>query len=266
MSLAAHLNVNCIDLMLSRPADTYEWIRFDSNNDCNLKCVYCHNSRSKEMMELATFEKFLSENVTAINNFQIGCRMEPTLDKRMVDFMWTLARSPVKPKQSMVLQTNGILLHRHDRESMVEAGLTDIQLSIDTIDPHAFAMLRGGAKIEKIQKNVSDFSRLSPEVRIKFVVTVSTLNAPHVEDLVQWGLDNGVGNFIVREMFHIPGGATVDDQKMEKLVLPEGEFLRLSESLKSKFGDAAFINCINKDGVLSYNQAVQSVSYAARQG
>lgn len=247
--------------MLAKPRLSYEWLRFDSNDDCNLHCVYCHNSRSKELLELPDFESFLRDRVKHINHFQFGCRMEPTLDRRLVDFMEALHNSPARPNSSVVLQTNAILLHRHDGQRMVDAGLTDIQVSIDTLNEGVFAELRGGAKIGKILRNIQEFMERFPAVRIKFIVTVAKTNLPHVEDLVEFAANNGVTSVIVREMFHIPGSKRVDDEKMEKLVLAEGEFADLAATLKDRFGDKLRLNCIDSQGIQIYNATVQSHSY-----
>jgi molybdenum cofactor biosynthesis enzyme MoaA len=261
MSLAAHLNVNCLDVMAKRPRSSYDWLRFDSNDNCNLHCVYCHNSRSKRLFELPVFNKFLREKVEELQNFQFGCRMEPTMDSRLVEFMETLHDSDVRPTKSVALQTNGILLHRHDGRRMIDAGLTDIQLSIDTINQAVFAAQRGGAKIEKILRNVTQFSQQFPAVRIKFIVTVSESNRPYVEELVEFGLGIGVKNFIIREMFHVPGTAHLDDDKMSQLVLAEGEFAKLGKHLSNRFGEQAFLNFIDAQGIFTYNQQVQQHSY-----
>ena len=48
---SAHFNANCLDLMLAKPRLSFDWLRFDSNDDCNLRRVYCHNSRSKQVID-----------------------------------------------------------------------------------------------------------------------------------------------------------------------------------------------------------------------
>lgn len=262
--LAAHLNVNCLEMMLAKPRLTYEWLRFDSNDDCNLHCVYCHNSRSKRLLDPAVFDRFLRDNVDQIDNFQFGCRMEPTLDRRLVDFMETLHASAARPRKSVALQTNAILLHRHDSKRMVAAGLTDIQMSIDTLNADVFASLRGGAKIGKILRNIRNFSNDFPEVAIKFIVTVAKSNLPHVEELVAFGAEIGVKAVIVREMFHTPGVAHVDDEAMEKLVLEDGEFGALATRLQAEFSNQLNVNCIDSTGIKVYNSGVQAHSYRSQ--
>ncbi|MDG1874372.1 MAG: radical SAM protein [Mariniblastus sp.] len=247
--------------MLNKPKLSYDWLRFDTNDNCNLNCVYCHNSRSKRLFELPIFKTFLEEKVDELNNFQFGCRMEPTLDNRLIEFMETLHSSNARPTQSIALQTNGTLLHRHDGQRMIDAGLTDIQLSIDTINQNVFGTQRGGAKIGKILNNVTHFSEEFPEVRIKFIVTVSKNNLDYIEELVEFGLSVGVKQFVIREMFHIPGSANVDDQQMSKLVLPKGHFDELNENLSSKFAGQAFLNFIDSKGIFEYNDQVQVHSY-----
>ena len=262
--IAGHFNVNCQDIMLAKPPLPYGWLRFDSNNDCNLHCAYCHNSRSAEIMELDTFRDFLERNVTGVENFQFGCRMEPTLDQRLVTFMEALHASPVRASQSVVLQTNATLLNRHDSARMVAAGLTDMQISIDTLNPASFAELRGGARIERILRNIERFSAAQPEVRIKFIATVSTTNLADIEDLIAFAASVGARAVILREMFHMPGTAHMDDARVARMVLPTGAFDAMAEQMQERFAGQIILNCINTAGVSAHAARVQAHSYANR--
>ncbi len=78
----SQLNAYNFRRMRKQPAEAYEFIRFDPNNDCNVHCVYCHNPRSKDTVPTEELQSFLDENVESIQNFQMGCIMEPTLDRR----------------------------------------------------------------------------------------------------------------------------------------------------------------------------------------
>ena len=86
--------------------------------------------RKEQLIDLDEFRAFVSEKVTGVRLFQFGCVMEPTLDKRLCDFMAAVAASPAAPSHEFRLQTNGILLHRHDVARMLAAGLTLLTISV----------------------------------------------------------------------------------------------------------------------------------------
>src|SRR5262249_12372731 len=146
----------------------YSALRFDPNNDCNLKCVYCHNHRSKETIGTEDFSLFLSSKVLEVTNFQVGCIMEPTLDARLADLMLLVAGSAAKPRRHFLLQTNGILLHRHDTRKIREAGLTRLSVSMDAAQPQIAKSLRSGMSIDRVIRNVTTFRAACPETSVEF--------------------------------------------------------------------------------------------------
>jgi MoaA/NifB/PqqE/SkfB family radical SAM enzyme len=46
----AQLNVYNVAAMLAAPPDRFDTLRVDSNNDCNVQCVYCHNQHEPAKM------------------------------------------------------------------------------------------------------------------------------------------------------------------------------------------------------------------------
>ena len=75
----SQLNVYNLKQMRQLRPESFDFVRFDPNNDCNVHCVYCHNHRSKDAVDTEELRAFLDENVLTIENFQMGCVMEPTL-------------------------------------------------------------------------------------------------------------------------------------------------------------------------------------------
>jgi MoaA/NifB/PqqE/SkfB family radical SAM enzyme len=161
--------------------------------------------------------------------------MEPTLDPRLCDWMLIIAKSRARPTRTMRLQTNGILLHKHDYAKMRDAGLTHL-LSIDAANPATHKLLRGGTSLAKVQSNIVDFSKALPDVEISFITTVTSSNVHEMEALVAFGLDFGVRHFVMREMFYYADNNVVDHTKMPTLLLGENAFSRMKQSLGDKFG------------------------------
>jgi Radical SAM superfamily len=152
-------NVYTVAAALSQEPMRFEEIRFDPNNDCNLRCVYCHNHRSSDKITFDDFHRFIDHKIIETNHFQVGCIMEPTLDDRLGDFLLMISASPARPKKQFALQTNGILLHRHDYAKIKDSGLTNLQVSLDSAEPKILSSLRSGMSLQDPQR-----SRISPEM------------------------------------------------------------------------------------------------------
>lgn len=237
----AQLNVNNLAVMRAQEPQEFEFLRFDSINDCNVHCIYCHVHRSKAVVDTAEFLAFLEHNVISLENFQIGCIMEPTLDPRMCDLMLLLARSRVRPTQKFILHTNGTLLHRHDHAKMRDAGLTRLSVSIDAADPTIHKLLRGGTSLAKVMSNIAAFIKSCPAAEVVFVTTVARMNIDAMESLVAFGLELGVRTFQLREVFYLPENDVVDHSRMPDLLLGENDFSRMRERLMARFGERAYL-------------------------
>ena len=239
MGKDSQINVYNIKKMRAQAQQEFDFLRFDSNNDCNVHCVYCHNHRSKDLIDTEEFCAFLEENVLRVNNFQVGCIMEPTLDFRLCDLLLMIANSPGRPSQTFLLQTNGILLHRHDHGKMRDAGLTQLSVSIDAADPATHKLLRGGTSMAKVHSNIVAFRKACPATEVMFITTVTSVNVHAMEALVAFGLDLGVRQFVFREMFYYPESDVVDHAKMPALLLGENDFSQMKLRLVAKFGQQA---------------------------
>lgn len=231
------VNVYNFHTLLAGPSARYGALRLDPNNTCNLHCVYCHNHRSDEIIGADEFVAFLHSKVISVAGFQVGCIMEPTLDKRLVDFMLLIANSPAKPTHEFILQTNGLLLHRHDANKMSEAGLTRLTVSMDAADPEIQKSLRGGMSLEKVVRNVAGFRKACPKISVEFITTVTSANIDKLETLVTLGLDLGVQRFIFREMYYYPDNNVVDHSRMPGLLLRKGQFSEMADKIRSRFGE-----------------------------
>ncbi len=79
---------------------------------------------------------FVSEGVTKIR-LTGG---EPTVRRDIVPLMQQIGALRAHGLKELCLTTNGLSLHRK-LEAMVEAGLTGINLSLDTLDPWQFQLM-----------------------------------------------------------------------------------------------------------------------------
>lgn len=229
----SHKNINQIKFDYPQ---NFETILFDSNLNCNLHCVYCHNHRDLNTVKEEDFMTFLNSQVSSVKNFQIGCAMEPTMDKRMGKFALMVSKSKAKPKGYFRLQTNGTLLHRHDVNELKEAGIDRITVSIDTIDSNVHKILRGGSDLEQILTNIKDLKNKWPESRVQFITTVCSLNIDKLPDLCKYAEDNGIPNIELRKMFYRPDSNVIKDHnKMKDIFISDEEFYSKTEILVKEF-------------------------------
>jgi sulfatase maturation enzyme AslB (radical SAM superfamily) len=235
------LNVYSVAAALSHEPAKFEAIRLDLNNDCNLRCVYCHNHRSSDLMSLDDFRLFIDNKVIETKHFQVGCIMEPTLDNRLGDFLLMIGASRARPQKDFTLQTNGILLHRHDYAKMRDSGLTNLQVSLDSAEPKVLGSLRSGMSLQRVTRNVAEFHQKCPDVGLTFVCTITKENISLVEPMITAGLDLGVRDFVFREVFYVPTSDIVDHKRMPSLILAPGEFVKMRANVVNKFyGKANF--------------------------
>jgi MoaA/NifB/PqqE/SkfB family radical SAM enzyme len=224
--------------LLEAPRRAFRALRFDSNNDCNVRCVYCHNPRSEDLVELDDFRRALASGVESVDLFQVGCAMEPTLDQRLCDFLEAIAQSHLRPRR-VRLQTNGILLHRHDHARMVAAGLNALSVSVDSASAETHRDLRGGTSLARVDGNLREFRRLCPQVPIETLTTVTAANIDELEELVAWGLELGIGRFTFRQMFYFEGSRDVQHDRMPALMVTSRRFLAARDRVQARFGRLA---------------------------
>ena len=231
------LRVENFEFMQTFAARSFEWLRIDANDNCNLKCTYCRIPRSSKLIDAEAFERFMHDKVIDVESLQFGCGMEPTIDSRMSDLMLVAARSPAKPTARFVVQTNGTKLHKQDHEKMVRAGLTRLSVSIDSMDEEVHAFQRGGSSVQQIISNLQDFRRNCPDVEIQFICVVTKESVAGCEELADFAIQLGVVRLAFREMVFVPGDRVTDPKQVQPLVVPRGEFEAMTNRVKTGFGN-----------------------------
>ena len=249
-----------------RPPLEFSFIRLDTNCNCNLNCLYCHNYKSDEFMDEEELRGYVNNNVISVHTFQFGCGWEPTMDQRLCDMMLMVANSPAKPKETFMLQTNGTLLHRHDYGKMREAGVNRLTVSIDSADPDTHWFLRGGTRLDKIVSNIQSIHKACPEIQLQFIPTVNSLNVRTMEDLVAFGLDLGVTSFVFREIFYVLSNKLVDHSIMPALLLRENDFATMKENLIKRFGDQTQLFFADEEYLINAFQKQKPDSAIASEG
>src|SRR5271155_368151 len=215
----------------------HNYLRISVTERCNLRCLYCmpeegvplsppaHILTTPEIVYLS--ELFVSQGVNKIR-LTGG---EPTVRKDIVDLMRQIGQLRSSGLKELCLTTNGISLHRK-LDSMVESGLTGVNLSLDTLDPFQFTLMtrRNGhdAVLTSINR-ILEMNKLGAGIKLKInCVVMRGLNEREIILFVEMGKEQDLE---VRFIEYMP----FDGNKWsEGKMLPFKEMLAL---IRQKYPD-----------------------------
>ncbi|KAL5354428.1 hypothetical protein ACLOAV_000517 [Pseudogymnoascus australis] len=184
----------------------HDYLRISITEKCNLRCLYCmpeegvpqsppsHLLTTPEIVLLS--ELFVSQGVTKIR-LTGG---EPTVRKDIVSMMQQIgqlrgARAGREGLKDLCLTTNGISLWRK-LDSMAEAGLTGVNLSLDTLDPYQFQIMTRRKGFDAVQRSIDrifEMNSLGAGIKLKInCVVMRGLNDREILDFVELGREKDI--------------------------------------------------------------------------
>jgi GTP 3',8-cyclase len=162
------------------PLDAHErrisYLRVSVTDRCNLRCVYC---MPQEGIDLVPMEDVLSyEEIRDIVRVAAsmglrGVRLtggEPLARKGLVDLVGMISALP--GIEEVALSTNGVVLARQ-AESLAEAGLSRVNVSLDTLQPERFRSITRGGRLEDVLEGI-DAARAAGLTPIKLNLVATT--------------------------------------------------------------------------------------------
>lgn len=232
----------------------HDYLRISITERCNLRCLYCmpegvdifvdfaaykansilegvtlspqsHNLTSPEIFYLASL--FVSQGVTKIR-LTGG---EPTVRKDIVPLMQSIGSLRSKGLRELALTTNGISLYRK-LDSMIDAGLTGVNLSLDTLDSFQYQIMTRRNGFEAVMKSINrilDMKKTGAALKLKInCVVIRGLNEREIVPFVEMGRDQDLE---VRFIEYMPFGGNKWNKK--KMV----SFQEMLEIIKNKYPD-----------------------------
>ena len=174
----------------------HDYLRISITEKCNLRCLYCmpeegvpqsppeHLLTTPEIFLLSSV--FVQQGVTKIR-LTGG---EPTVRRDILPLMHQIGSLRSLGLRELCLTTNGLSLHRK-LDSMVEAGLTGINLSLDTLDPFQFQIMTRRKGFEAVMKSIErilEMNRLGAGIKLKInCVVMRGLNEREILPFVELG-------------------------------------------------------------------------------
>lgn len=182
-------------------ARQHNYLRISVTERCNLRCLYCmpeegiqlsppeHNLTTPEIVYLS--ELFVKQGVNKIR-LTGG---EPTVRKDIVTLMQQIGQLRTLGLKELCITTNGISLHRK-LDSMVESGLTGVNLSLDTLDPFQFTIMtrrNGHDAVMKSINRILEMNKLGAGIKLKInCVVMKGMNEREIIPFVELGREKDI--------------------------------------------------------------------------
>jgi cyclic pyranopterin phosphate synthase len=200
--------------LIDRFGRRINYVRLSVTDRCDLRCVYC---MSEKMTFLPRSQLLTLEEMARLARCfgELGVtKLRVTGGEPLVrpNVVWLFERlGELAGIRDLTLTTNGTQLGRYAR-ALKDAGVTRINISLDTLDPDRFRKITRVGRIEKT------LSGLDAALRVGFrgiklnTVVLKHRNHDEVADLVRFAIDRGIDISFIEEM---PLGVIGDHDRAE---------------------------------------------------
>jgi GTP 3',8-cyclase len=196
------------------------YLRVSLTDACNLRCVYCmpEDMRFRPAAMLMQDDEILTLIRVAASLGANKIRLtggEPTIRRGVVDLVRAIKGIP--GIERVVMTTNGVKLDEL-AEPMARAGLSQVNISIDSLDPEKFHRITRRGDLDDVWRGIAaaEAAGLLP-VKLNCVVTRG-FNDDEVVELARLSLRN---DWEVRFIELMPLGSVADFQQEQ--VVPSSE-------------------------------------------
>lgn len=223
------------------------YLRISLTDRCNFRCLYCmpeHGAHFAPRDQLLTDDELLRVvGAAAAVGFE-KIRLtggEPSLRRNIVEIVRGIAATPGIREISMT--TNGLRL-ADMAEDLRAAGLTRVNISIDSLDPEKFRMMTRGGDFARVWMGIEAAQRVGFSPLKLNAVVVRGLNDDEVPDLARLTLDQP-WQFRFIEMMPLAGVGTMAEQS----VVPTTEVIARLEQV---YGPLEFVGWFGSDPARTY--------------
>ena len=205
-SFVPHAGAVPADPLLDGFARRVRYLRVSITDRCNYRCSYCMPEDLGEQLTFATKSAVLTfeELERVISVFaRLGVRKvrltggEPTVRKGIVDLVARVRQIP--GIEQVVMTTNGHLM-TDLAAPLAAAGLSAVNISVDTLDPERFATLTGRGDLARVLAGID--AAVGAGLRVK--TNAVALRGVNVHELAALCEDAWARGAVPRFIEHMP--------------------------------------------------------------
>ena len=139
-------------------------VRLDFTSGCNLRCIMCPTVAAggfeRREMPLELFNKIAKEVFPKTEHLTIGCGAEPLLAKNFDLFLRTVKAYRIP---YTLIISNGSLLSKQRIDSLLDAGIDEISISLEASSKEKYESIRVGAKFDHLLENLNQLNELKAQ-------------------------------------------------------------------------------------------------------
>jgi radical SAM protein with 4Fe4S-binding SPASM domain len=161
----------------ARASDFPLELSIETINLCNARCTICSHpdmQRKKGKMPEAMVYSLIDQAAGRVARLFLSGFGEPLLDNRLRDF---IKYAQDKGIDNISIVTNGYLLKPELAESLIDAGLNEIIISIDGFTRETYEQIRLGLKFDTLIENIRGLSSLANRRRTD--ISISCVELVH---------------------------------------------------------------------------------------
>lgn len=196
------MNQNDEAILIDRSGRSISYLRLSVTDRCDFRCTYCMPTTARFLPreQLMTLE----ENLALVRVFVgMGVRKvrltggEPLVRQGLASLVRNIAALPEAP--DVVMTTNGSQLGKH-AEDLKAAGLSRINVSLDSLDSDNFRRITHSGKLEQVLDGLFA-AKAAGFDRIKLnVVAMRGVNDHELVQLVDFAIQHGFNISFIEEM------------------------------------------------------------------
>jgi GTP 3',8-cyclase len=231
--------------------DSYQrrinYLRISLTDRCNFRCTYCmpeHGAHFAPRDELLTDEELLRVVRTAAAVGFEKIRLtggEPSIRRNLVEIVRGIAATPGIREISMT--TNALRLAEL-AQPLKDAGLTRVNISIDSLDPEKFRLMTRGGDFARVWAGIEAAERAGLTPLKLNAVVVRGMNDDEVAELARLTLDRPWQLRFI-EMMPLAGVGEMAEQS----VVPSAEIIA---RLEQAYGAIEFVGWFGSDPARTY--------------
>jgi putative metalloenzyme radical SAM/SPASM domain maturase len=182
-------------------------IYIETTTRCNLNCGMCVKHTAGSGMTEGDFDMTMFEGIKPalpeVQNLILSGIGEPLLYPQLEKIIRE-ARALMPESGIIAFQSNGMLMSKDKSEKLIRAGLDKICISLDSVNPETFSLMRNGGDISRIKdafrflKDASAASGRQIQTGVEFVLTRE--NMQDLPDVIKFAAEHGASFVIVTHL------------------------------------------------------------------
>lgn len=194
----ALLFTETIEALPDRPAFMPIAVQIEPTDHCNMRCDYCpHREKGNQAgaLKLSQFQHIL-EVLPQVRRIHLQGLGEPFLCRDLFSMI-----SYVKQRGGYVsTATNGTICTPRILGRILDSGLDELDVSLDSLDTTVVESQRQGGDIKRIWHNLQQFAMLSPKLHIRIFSVATLVNLKTLPALISSIAETGIVHVFVQEV------------------------------------------------------------------